>query len=115
MTNANTLLNYEVALEMKWFTQALQNQGLNYTAACEFTKILLEFKAIEEKDWPNQPLFKDNDRNGNSVKIEKYFFDLQKLYARKARLRIDAIRATYGKDSDIPDVIESRLVNDIQI
>ena len=47
--------------------------------------------------------------------IEKYFFDLQKLYARKARIRIDAIRATYGKDGDIPDVIEQRLVNNIEI
>ena len=115
MTNANTLLNYEVALEMKWFTQALQNQGLNYPAACEFTKILLEFKAITEKEWPNQPLFKPNDRNANAGMIEKYFFDLQKLYAKKARIRIDTIRATYGKDGDIPEVIEQRLVNDIQI
>lgn len=115
MTSANTLLNYEVALEMKWFTQALQNQGLNYGAACEFTKILLNFKDIKEKDWPNPPFFKDNDKQGNLLKIEKYFFDLQKLYAVKARLRIDTIRATYGKDSDIPDVIEQRLVNDIQI
>ena len=115
MANSNTLLNYEVALEMKWFTQALQNQGLNYPAACEFTKILLNFKDIDEKFWPNQPLFKDNDRNGNAAKIEKYFFDLQKLYAVKARKRIDAIRESYGKDGDIPDVIESRLVNDIQI
>ena len=115
MANGNTLLNYEVALEMKWFTQALQNQGLNYGAACEFTKILLNFKDIKEKDWPHQPLFKDGDRTGNLAKIEKYFFDLQKVYAVKARLRIDAIRATYGKDGDIPDVIEQRLVNDIQI
>ena len=115
MTNANTLLNYEVALEMKWFTQALQNQGLNYAAACEFTKILLNFKDISEKEWPNQPLFKNGDRSGNAEKIEKYFFDLQKVYAVKARKRIDAIRATYGKDGDIPDVIEQRLVQDIQI
>ena len=115
MTNANTLLNYEVALEMKWFTQALQNQGLNYAAACEFTKILLNFKDISEKEWPNQPLFKNGDRSGNAEKIEKYFFDLQKVYAVKARKRIDSIRATYGKDGDIPDVIEQRLVQDIQI
>lgn len=115
MTNSNTLLNYEVALEMKWFTQALQNQGLNYAAACEFTKILLNFKDISEKDWPNQPLFKDRDNAGNSIKLEKYFFDLQKVYAVKARKRIDAIRATYGKDGDIPDVIEQRIVNEINI
>lgn len=115
MTNANTLLNYEVALEMKWFTQALQNQGLNYNAACEFTKILLVFKDIAEKEWPSQPLYKESDRTGNATKIEKYFFDLQKVYAIKARKRIDTIRATYGKDGDIPDVIEQRLVQEVSI
>ena len=109
-------MNYEVALEMKWFTQALQNQGLNYAAACEFTKILLNFKDIPEKDWPNQPLFiNPNDRNGNAMKLEKYFFELQNVYAKKARARIDSIRATYGKDGDIPDVIEQRIVNEINI
>ena len=115
MASSNTLLNYEVALEMKWFTQALQNQGLNYAAACEFTKILLNFKDIAEKEWPDQPLFSPTDRNGNAIKLEKYFFSLQRVYAIKARARIDAIRATYGKDGDIPDVIEQRVVNEINI
>lgn len=115
MTSSNTLLNYEVALEMKWFTQALQNQGLNYGAACEFTKILLNFKNIQEKKWPDQPLFRQNDKEGNFLKLEKYFFKLQNVYAIEARTRIDAIRESYGKDGDIPEVIEQRIVNDIQI
>lgn len=115
MANSNTLLNYEVALEMKWFTQALQNQGLNYAAACEFTKILLNFKNIAEKEWPDQPLFKPNDRDGNGLKLERYFFKLQNLYAIKARVRIDEIRQSYDREGDIPEVIEQRLVNDIKI
>jgi hypothetical protein len=115
MTGSNTLLNYEVALEMKWFTQALQNQGLNYGAACEFTKILLNFKKIAEKEWPDQPLFRANDKQGNYDKLEKYFFKLQNVYAIKARERIDDIRESVRTDGDIPDVIEQRLVQDIKI
>ena len=115
MANSNTLLNYEVALEMKWFMQALQNQATNYIAGCEFYKTLLYFKKIDEKEWPNQPILSDHDNQGNYAKMEKYFFNLQNLYARKARERIDIIRESYGKDEDIPDVIETRTVNEIKV
>src|ERR1700746_2033154 len=115
MPSANTLLNYEIALEMKWFTQALQNQFTNYAAGCEFYKTLLYFKGIDEKEWPSQPMLDSHDNSGNILKLEKYFFNLQNLYAKKARARIDLIRLAYGSDADIPDVIETRTVNEIQI
>ena len=115
MASANTLLNYEVALEMKWFTQALQNQFSNYTAGCEFYKTLLYFKNIDEKVWPLLPNLKDHDVQNNYSEMEKYFFRLQNLYAKRARARIDAIRESYGNDADIPDVIETKTVNEIRI
>lgn len=114
MANSNTLLNYEVALEMKWFTHALQNQGINYVAGAEFYKTLLYFKKIAEKKWPDPPLL-TNDRVKNLEKQEKYFFSLQNLYAMEARTRIDEIRASYGNDPDIPEVIEERLIHNISI
>lgn len=115
MADKNTLLNYEIALEMKWFSQALANQTMNYVAACEFYKTLLYFKNIDEKDWPNQPILNDHDREGNLVKMERHFFNLQNLYAKKARLRIDAIRESYGDSKDIPDIIQTTTVNEIKI
>lgn len=115
MASGNTLLNYEIALEMKWFTQALQNQFSNYAAGCEFYKTLLHFKGIAEEKWPNQPILSDHDNGGNIQKMEKYFFNLQNLYAKEARARIDIIRESYGNDADIPEVIETRTVNEIKI
>ena len=115
MANSNTLLNYEVALEMKWFQKALDNQMTNYAGGCEFYKTLLHFKGIEEKKWPNPPILSNNDNQGNYAKMEKYFFSLQNLYAKEARQRIDIIRESYGNDADIPEVIETRTVNEIKI
>lgn len=115
MADKNTLLNYELALEMKWFNQALVNQSVNYAAACEFYKTLLYFKNIKEDDWPNPPILDNHDNQGNFTKMEQYYFRLQNLYAIKARDRIDAIRQSYQDDKDIPEIIQTKLVNQIEI
>lgn len=115
MADKNTLLNYELALEMKWFQQALMNQSVNYAAACEFYKTLLYFKNIDEEHWPDPPILSNHDNQGNFVKLEKYYFSLQNLYAIKARDRIDAIRESYKDDKDIPEIIQTKVVNEISI
>ena len=112
MGNSNTLLAYEMAIEMKYLERALQNQGINYFAGVQFYKTLLKFKGVDEKKWPQSPLIIDNDRNKTMERLEKYFFQLQNLYASEARVKIDDIRMSLKTDVDIPDVFEEKLIQE---
>ena len=108
MTAGNTLLSYEMAIEMKTLEKALEMFNVGQPIqAIEFIKSLLIFKGIDMADWPQKRFPSRNARDEIYESEHYYFFDLFKFYCSKARDRIDEIRASLQSSDDIPEVLKN--------
>lgn len=112
MTAGNTLLSYEMAIEMKTLEKALEMFNVGQAIqAIEFIKSLLIFKGIDSNEWPNKRAPLRNSREEIYESEHNYFFDLFKFYCSKARDRIDEIRASLQNADDIPEVLKTVMVH----
>lgn len=104
MADTPTLLSYQVTYEVKVFDLMTNSQQMNdYGMACMYGEALLDFLG---NDIPQKPIAdKEKDKK---IEIVMYYELLFKTIMRKIRVNIDAIRSFYGKEVEIPTIIQEK-------